>query len=95
MLAVGELEGGAVPLLLPVARSGDVVLTVVESSLPQLATVVVCASEQVEPLTRLWVYSDCVAKNSLLLGGSSVPLDKLPWQKYHPASLSFKCRTRN
>ena len=80
MLAVGELEGGFVPLLLSVARVGAVVLTVVELSLAQLATVVVCAPEQVEALTRLWEYSDHVAKNSLLLGGSSVPLDKLPWQ---------------
>ena len=92
MSAVGELEGRSVPLLLLVNGVGVVVPTVVESSLPQLGTLVVCAlSEQVEPLTRLWVYSDCVAKNSSLLGGSSVPLDKLPRQKYHPASLSFKC----
>lgn len=48
MSAVGELEGRSVPLLLSVTGFGVVVLTVVESLLPQLAPVAVCAvSEQV------------------------------------------------
>ena len=77
---MGELEEGSpVPLLPSVIGSGGGVLTVlavVELSieiLAQLRTLVVCAlSGQVEALTT---YSDCMAKNSLLLGVSSVPLD--------------------
>ena len=92
---MGKLEVGSVePRLPPVARFGVVVLTVLEVSLAilaQLGTLVDCAlSGQVEALRAL-VYSDCVDKNSLLLGVSNVPLDKFPRQKYHPASLSFRC----
>ena len=81
MSVVGELEGGSVePPILPVARFGDMVLPVTESSvaiMAQLLTVVVCI---VLGHSEALVYSDCMAKNSLSLGVSSVPLDKLPRQ---------------
>ena len=80
--SVGKLEGGSIEPLLPsVARFGVVVPTVLEVSLAiliQLGTLVDCGpSGQVEAL-RAPVYSDCTARNSLLLGVSSVPFDKLP-----------------
>ena len=95
MSPVGELEGGSVEPLLPsVTEFGVVEVTVDESTrLAQLEFVVVCGltvSGQVLTLSAS-VYTDCMVKFSMLLGVSSVPLDKLPWQKYHPASLSFSC----
>ena len=78
MLAVGELEGESVPLLLLVARVGAVVPTVDESLviLAQMGTVVVCAlSGQVELRRGSVVYADSLSRYSLLLGVSSVPLD--------------------
>ena len=98
--SVGKLEGRSIEPLLPsVARFDGVVPTVLEVSLAilaQLGTLVDCAlySGQVVTLRAL-VYLDCMARNSLLLGVSSVPLDNSAWQKYHPASPSFRCRTRS
>ena len=89
VLLVGKLVEESLEPLPSVIEFG--VLAVIEAILAQLGTLVDCAlSGQVEALRAL-VYSDCVDKNSLLLGVSSVPLDKLPRQKYHPASLSFSC----
>lgn len=89
MSPAGELEGGSVgPLLLSVTEFGVVELTVDESSrrsLAQLGVLKVCALTvcalfgQVVTLSRL-LYTDCKSNNSMLLGVSSVPLDKLPWQ---------------
>ena len=89
VLLVGKLVEESLEPLPSVIEFGVVVLAVVEAILAQLGTLVDCALSGQVTLTR--EYSDCGAKNSLLLGGSSVPLDKLPWQKYHPASLSFSC----
>ena len=91
VLLVGKLVEESLEPLPSVIEFGVVVLAVVEAILAQLGTLVDCAlSGQVEALRAL-AYSDCVDKNSLLLGVSSVPLDKFPRQKYHPASLSFRC----
>ena len=95
--SVGKPEGGSIePLLLSVAGFDGVVptvLAVVESSvtiLAQLGTVLACASSW--QMEARW-NRDCTARNSLLLGVSSVPLDNSAWQKYHPASLSVNLLT--
>jgi len=95
--SVGKVEGGSIePLLLSVAAFGRVlpiVLAVVESSvtiLAQLGNVLACTSSWQMDALR---YRDCMSRNSLLLGVSSVPLDNSAWQKYHPASLSSNLLT--
>ena len=78
VLLVDKLVAESVELLPSVIEFGVVVLAVVEAILVQLGTLVDSAiSGQVVALRAL-VYSDCTDKNSLLLGVSSVPLDKLP-----------------
>ena len=78
VLLVGKLLAESVDFLPSVIEFGVVVLAVVEAILIQLGTLVDSAiSGQVVAL-RAPVYSDCTDKNSLLLGVSSVPLDKLP-----------------
>ena len=85
VLLVGKLVAESVELLLSVIEFGVVVLAVVEAILAQLGTVVVCAIPWQVVALRAPMYSDCTARNSLLLGVSSVPLDNSAWQKYHPA----------
>ena len=78
VLLVDKLVAESVDLLPSVIEFGVMVLAVVEAILAQLGTLVDCdPSGQVVELRAL-VYSDCMARNSLLLGVSSVPLDKLP-----------------
>lgn len=78
VLLVGKLVAESVDLLPLVIEFGVMVLAVVEAILAQLSTLADSAiSGQVVAL-RATVYSDCMARNSLLLGVSSVPLDKLP-----------------
>lgn len=90
VLLVGKLVAESVDLLPSVIEFGVVVLAVVEAILAQLEPMADCTLPgQVVAL----VYSDCTAKNSLLLGVSSVPLDNSAWQKYHPASLSSSLLT--
>ena len=55
-------------------------VAVLEVMLAQVGSLVDCVSTGQVVALRAPVYSDCTARNSLLLGMSSVPLDKLPWQ---------------
>ena len=91
VLLVGKLVAESVELLPSVIEFGIVVLAVVGAILAQLLTLVDCVLSRQVVALRAPVYSDCTARNSLLLGVSSVPLDNSAWQKYHPASLSSSC----
>ena len=53
-------------------------VAVLEAMLAQVGSLVDCASTGKVVVLRAPVYSDCTARNSLLLRMSSVPLDKLP-----------------
>ena len=70
------------PLLPSVIEFGVVVIefgvVVLEAMLAQVGSLVDCVSTGQVVALRAPVYSDCTAKNSLLLRMSSVPLDKLP-----------------